>query len=206
MLQSVNPSNSNTCTFGPGLQYYWDRLTDTEKRMRLDEEGLFSLTLERVALEIANKTSGDLVVDAFCGAGGSAIGFARTGKKVIAIDAHSERLDMAKYNAALFNVSDNVEFICGDCLQIMPGLSPDTIFLDPPWGGTDYNEIERFRLSDFMPDGTKLLKVAISITNSVVIRLPKNFDLAELDTLERQYRVEKNLFNGNFMHYCAYFE
>jgi len=202
----MNPGNSDTCPFGPELQHYWDRLTDTEKRMRLDEEGLFSLTLERVALDIANKTPGDLVVDAFCGAGGSAIGFARTGKKVIAIDASPKRLDMAKYNASLYNVSDFIEFICGDCTKLFPELNADTIFLDPPWGGTDYNEIEMFRLSDFKPDGRVLLELSFNITDAVVVRLPKNFDLAELDTFERQYRFEMNLFNGNFMHYCAYFE
>ena len=98
----------------------------------LDEEGLFSLTLQPVTLHIAEKTPGDIIVDAFCGVGGSTLGFTRKGNKVIAIDNNPRRLGMARYNARLFDVDDHIKFIRGDCCDIIPTLKADTVFLDPP--------------------------------------------------------------------------
>ncbi|GJM16038.1 MAG: hypothetical protein DHS20C13_13650 [Thermodesulfobacteriota bacterium] len=174
--------------------------------MKLDEEGLYSLALESVALEIAERTPGDLILDAFCGLGGSAIGFARAGKSVVSIEKDQSRLEMAKYNASLFEVSDRIEFINGDSLELLTTLKADTIFLDPPWGGVDYNKREKFQLTDFEPDGTILLKLAFSITDSVVIRLPKNFDFSELQSFGRNYELEDNTLDKKLLHYCVYFK
>jgi len=197
---------NDICPLGPDLQHYWDRLSDREKNMKLDEEGLYSLALESVALEIAQRTPGDFILDAFCGLGGSAIGFARSGKNVIAIDVDKTRLEMAKYNAELFDVLDRIEFISGDSLELLSILKADTIFLDPPWGGTDYNKTEKFYLSNFEPDGTELLNLAFSVSDSVVIRLPKNFDFKELEKFGKYYELESNTLDRKLLHYCAYFD
>ena len=196
----------NKCPLGDNLQHYWDRLSELEKKMQFDEEGLFSLAPQRVALEIAKNTQGSLVVDAFCGVGGSAIAFALIGKKVIAVDSHKGRLNMAKSNARLFQVSSRIEFIEGDCIEMLPSLNPDSIFLDPPWGGTDYGEIGKFKLSNFEPDGEELLELSFSITDSVIMRLPKNFDLDKLKIVNKSYELQHNYLDGQFLHYCAYFQ
>jgi len=202
----MRSSPNEVCPLGAHLQHYWDRLSDKEKKMELDEEGLFSLTLQPVALDIAEKTPGGLVADAFCGAGGMAIAFARSGKRVIAIDNDEDRLGMARRNAALFGVGDAIDFLYGDTLEILPSLKPDSVFLDPPWGGTDYGEKGKFHLSDFDPDGRKLLNLAFSISESVVMRLPKNFELSELDSIGRDYGLEENMPDGRLIHYCVYFK
>jgi len=193
------------CPLGGHLQHYWDRLSDREKLMRMDEEGLFSLALETVALEIAERTPGEVVLDAFCGVGGMTIGFARTGKKVIAVDNDRKRLEMAKYNAGIFGVGDKIEFIYGDCKVVFSTLVPDTVFLDPPWGGTDYNQVSKFSLSDFEPDGSELLNMAFELSDSVVMRLPKNFDFEELKDINRSFEISRNTLNGKLLHYCVYF-
>ncbi len=196
---------NDICPLGDHLQHYWDRLSKQEREMEFDEEGLFSLTPQKVALEIADNTAGNIIVDAFCGVGGSAIGFALRGKKVIAIDSDSAKLNMAKNNSEIFGVSSLIEFAQGDCMQILPTLKPDTIFLDPPWGGTDYGNITEFKLSNFEPDGESLLDLSFSITNSVVMRLPKNFDLDELNQFNRKYELQENFLDGQLLHYCVYF-
>jgi len=201
----MNTETKNICPLGPHLQHYWDRLTEREREMMLDEEGLFSLALESVALHIAEKTPGDSIVDAFCGVGGSAIGFARKGKRVVAIDNDAHRLSMARHNAKLFGVEGNIEFLHGDCRALIPALQADAIFLDPPWGGTDYNKAEKFSLSDFEPDGRELLEPSFSLTPFVVLRLPKNFAREELDELGREYETERNTLDGRLLHYCVYF-
>jgi hypothetical protein len=54
----MKDSPSDVCPLGPHLQHYWDCLSDTEKRMEFDEEGLFSLALQPAAMEIRRKTPG----------------------------------------------------------------------------------------------------------------------------------------------------
>ena len=193
------------CPLGSHLQHYWDRLSGREKRMEFNEEGLFSLALESVALDIAEKTPGKTVADAFCGAGGMAIGFARVGKKVVAIDNNQKRLGMAERNASLFGVGSTIDFLLGDTEDLLPTLNPDAVFLDPPWGGTDYNEKGKFNFSDFESDGAKLIELAFSVCDWVVMRVPKNFDLPELESIGREYEMEKNMFKGLLLHYCVYF-
>ena len=56
------------------------------------------------------------------------------------------------------------------------------------------------------PDGRKLLNLAFSISESVVMRLPKNFELSELDSIGRDYGLEENMPDGRLLHYCVYFK
>ena len=149
------------CPFGPAMEKYWARLSPEEKCMRLDKEALYSLVVQPVALRTAAITPGQHVVDAFCGAGGSAIGFALAGKSVTAIEMNPERLEMARYNANLFGVSDRITFIEGDSLEILPTLDLSTVFLAPPWGGPEYTQRQLFTLDAFSPNGHGLLNLAL---------------------------------------------
>lgn len=49
-----------------------------DEGIKLDRESWFSVTPEVVARHIAEKYQYDVVLDAFCGAGGNTIQFART--------------------------------------------------------------------------------------------------------------------------------
>ncbi|MEM8953386.1 MAG: methyltransferase domain-containing protein [Verrucomicrobiota bacterium] len=197
--------NSESCPFGPSLERYWGRLSSEERRFSLDEEALYSLAIQEVALEISDAILGESVVDAFCGAGGLSIAMARRGKRVIAIDCSAERIRMARENAMVFEVEGEIEFICGDALQLVPALEADAILLDPPWGGTGYGRQERFLLSDFQPDGAELLEAAFASFREVVMRLPKNFCFPEIERLGRSFRIQENRNRDELLHYCVYF-
>ncbi|CAH2257418.1 jg15807 [Pararge aegeria aegeria] len=129
----------------PKMHKYWKKRHSLFHRfdegIKLDRESWFSVTPENVARHIATKYVYDVVVDAFCGAGGNTIQFAQTSKKVIAIDIDPVKLEMAKHNAAVYGVADRIEFIEGDFFEIGPTLSADMVFLSPPWGGPKYSEI-----------------------------------------------------------------
>ncbi len=95
------------CPFGPELQKYWDRryflFSAWDSGIQTDAEGIFSVKPESLAMTIAQTLPGQVVLDAFCGIGGSAIAFARMGKTVIAIDNHTGRIAMAKNNCSRDN-------------------------------------------------------------------------------------------------------
>lgn len=77
---------------------------------------------------------------------------------VLAIDINADRLDLARQNAAVYNVEDQIEFLQGDFLHLAPQLCGDVVFLSPPWGGPDYLSAEVFDIKTMMePDGYPLI-------------------------------------------------
>ena len=139
---------------------------------RLDEEARFSLTPEALALEVGKKASGSRVIDACAGAGGNAIGFARAGCTVTAIELDASRLEMARHNASLYGVGDRIEFIQGDARNLIREMKADILFIDPPWG-RDYNK-ERVALENLGPC-SEILQAADHISQRW-IKTPPSFD------------------------------
>ena len=112
------------------------------------------MTPEAIADHIAERCRCDVIIDAFAGAGGNAIAFARTCNYVIAIDIDPKRIEMARHNAEVYGVANYIEFICGDFLQLAPYLRGDVVFLSPPWGGPDYSHADVFDVETMMsPNG-----------------------------------------------------
>ncbi|ELW71973.1 Trimethylguanosine synthase [Tupaia chinensis] len=149
----------------PELAKYWVQryrlFSRFDDGIKLDREGWFSVTPEKIAEHIAGRVSQsfkcDTVVDAFCGVGGNTIQFALTGKRVIAIDIDPVKIDLARNNAEVYGVADKIEFICGDFLLLASSLKADVVFLSPPWGGPDYATAETFDIRTMMsPDGYPL--------------------------------------------------
>lgn len=146
------------------LKYWYRRFmlfSRFDQGVRLDRESWFSVTPETVAAHTAQRCKCDLIVDAFCGAGGNTIQFALTCERgieynctcnylhrlmffllllfaVIAIDIDAKKIEMARHNAEIYGVADRIEFIVGDFLQLSESFRADVVFLSPPWGGPDY--------------------------------------------------------------------
>lgn len=90
-------------------------------------------------------TGRSILVDAFAGAGGNSIAFARTGKwkRVYAIEKDPVVLQCAKHNAKVYGVDKQITWFEGDCFQVLKNqlkdLAPHSIiFASPPWGGMDF--------------------------------------------------------------------
>ncbi|XP_004602585.2 trimethylguanosine synthase [Sorex araneus] len=201
----------------PELAKYWAQryrlFSRFDDGIKLDREGWFSVTPEKIAEHIAGRVSEsfecDVVVDAFCGVGGNTIQFALTGKKVIAIDIDPVKIDLARNNAEVYGVADKIEFICGDFLLLAPGLKADVVFLSPPWGGPDYATAEIFDIRTMMsPDGFEVFRLSQKITNNIVYFLPRNADIdqvASLAGLGGQVEIEQNFLNNKLKTITAYF-
>lgn len=93
------------------------------------------------ALEYANLSGDETVIDAYCGIGTISLFLAQKAKKVYGVEVVREAIDDAKKNAKL-NHMDNVEFFVGEAEKVMPwwkaqGLKPDVIVVDPPRKGCE---------------------------------------------------------------------
>jgi len=104
---------------------------------QVDEDGRRFLTPEKLAVSLGKRAKASLVVDATAGCGGNAIGFARAGASVLAVELDPDRLKLARHNARVYGVQSRIQFICADATQRLATLSGDLLFLDPPWGEPD---------------------------------------------------------------------
>ncbi len=136
----------------------------------------FSLTPEALALELGERARGLRVIDACAGAGGNAIGFARAGCEVLAIELDRQRLAMAEHNARLYGVADRIEFVCGDACAIVPQRQADLLFIDPPWG----ERYDKARVTlDQLPPAAALIESSPHIPKKW-LNGPASFDPATL--------------------------
>jgi len=69
----------------------------------------------------------------------------------------STQVEMAKHNAAVYNVEQKIEFVIGDCLQLAPHFRVDVVFLSPPWGGPQYLKERFFDLKRIIPNGCEFI-------------------------------------------------
>ncbi len=192
---------TDACPFGPELQIYWDKryklFSKFDEGIQLDEEGLYSAMPETTGLEQAKHIVGSVIYDAFAGVGGTSIAYARAGKQVIATDINAKRLAMAEHNAQIYGVSNNIDFICADFFKMASHVEAHTVVLDPPWGGPAYKSKNVFHKENLVaqstildnPDGHAILNLALRYFSEVVLRVPLNFDLSELNSYNHQSRV-----------------
>ncbi|GKA70205.1 trimethylguanosine synthase-like protein isoform X1 [Tanacetum coccineum] len=188
----------------------------------MDEEGWFSVTPEDIAVRHAQRTvSGGVVVDCFAGVGGNSIQFASLGYHVIAIEIDPRKVKMAKNNAKIYGVENHIDFIVGDFLQLAPYLKFTTpvsfelgnvAFLSPPWGGPSYKKTDNFTLDLLKPvDGYTLFQVAQTITPNIIMFLPRNVDVFQVEELSwlssppLNVEIEENYVRGFLKGITAYF-
>ncbi|XP_078670961.1 uncharacterized protein LOC144911057 isoform X2 [Branchiostoma floridae x Branchiostoma belcheri] len=197
----------------PEMMKYWAQryrlFSKFDHGIRMDREGWFSVTPEKIAHHIAERCRCDLIVDAFCGVGGNAIQFAFTCERVIAIDIDPVKLECARHNAAIYGVADRIEFLQGDYLQLSGGLKADVVFLSPPWGGPDYLTADVFDIKTMMvPDGFEIFEKTKHITDNIAYFVPRNADVEQLVSLAGpggKVEVEQNFLNRKLKTVTAYY-
>ena len=131
------------------------------------------------AREYVGNIDDQVVFDLYSGTGTIAQMLAPVAKKVVGVEIIEEAVESARDNAVL-NHLDNCEFIAGDVMKVLDGLTelPDMIVLDPPRDG-----IHPKALNKIIRYGVKRM-VYISCKPTSLAR--------DLVTLQAEgYRVEK---------------
>ena len=93
------------------------------------------------AVEMAELTGRETVLDLYCGAGTITLALSRRAGRVIGAEIVPEAVDNARSNAKNNGV-ENVEFFCGDAGAVAAhlaaeGLRPDVVTVDPPRKGLE---------------------------------------------------------------------
>lgn len=198
----------------PAFVKYWNNryklFSKYDEGIQLRGECWYTITPEEIAADIARRCSKyDVILDAFCGAGGNAIQYALHCKKVITTDTDPEKLEMAKHNAQIYGVADKIEFILGDFFQVAPSLTADVVFLSPPWGGPSYLNYEEYQLSQVMEQygGEHVFNVSKQISDRIVYFLPRNINIQQVKSLDphNDVKIEETYLNDALFAITAYF-
>lgn len=223
---TIDQKTMSTISKGDKLYKYWAQrynlFTKFDHGIQLDQEAWYSVTPENIARHIAERVDTSLgfghyiVVDGFCGVGGNLIQFALVSPfvRVIGCDINPDRIRMAKNNAKVYGVQDRCEFILGDFMHIMHTLKShkiDAVFLSPPWGGVDYQDLGDYSLSSMTPNGFDVVRLCRKyLTDNIAFLMPRNIDLKEvklklLDRAHSLFECEQNMVGSKIKTITVYF-
>ncbi|OEH93382.1 23S rRNA (uracil(1939)-C(5))-methyltransferase RlmD [Bacillus solimangrovi] len=150
IVQNVNPKQTNVI-FGNetkllwGEEYLFDTIGDVKfaisARSFYQVNPIQTKVLYNKALEYAQLTGEETVIDAYCGIGTISLFLAQKAKKVYGVEIIPEAIEDAERNAKLNNI-ENVQFATGEAETVIPkwfeeGVRPDVIVVDPPRKGCE---------------------------------------------------------------------
>ena len=155
LVLSVNERRGNAVLgeafitlYGPG--YIEDNLCGLD--FRLSARSFYQVNhhqaqrLYRAAIEQAEITKDDTVLDLYCGVGTITLSMASAAGKVIGVEVVPQAVEDARDNARR-NGIENAEFFCGDAGQAAleleaKGVKADVVIVDPPRKGLNADTIE----------------------------------------------------------------
>jgi 23S rRNA (uracil1939-C5)-methyltransferase len=150
IVQNINSEKTNVI-LGAQCVTLWgkDTITDYigEFKFQISPLSFFQVNsiqteiLYSKALEYANLSGGEVVLDAYCGTGSISLFLSKKAKKVYGVEIVAEAIENAKINAVENNIV-NTEFIVGEAEKIIPellckGVKADVVVVDPPRKGCD---------------------------------------------------------------------
>ncbi len=140
-------------------------------------------THKDVAAWRAKRLACDTIIEAGAGVGMQTIAFAKTCKKVIAIEKDHRKMAYCRENCKAAGVT-NVELIEGDAMQVVGSLPKvDIVFLDPE---RPAQEEARNLGQNFSPPLHDFIKAYGEISQSLAIELPPHTKTIDIDG-EREY-------------------
>ncbi len=175
---------------------YYDKLfpvydnKEILNRLKIDFESVSYISspiyAEKITKIIMNhcKANKLIISDCTAGCGGDTISFLNKFKKVYSFERNLIRFNYLLNNIKQYKLTKKSHIYCANFTNILKQIDDhNVVYIDPPWGGKDYNKTKQLRLNinnmslesfilDFIEDDkTK------KIPNLIVLKLPCNYDL-----------------------------
>ena len=91
---------------------------------------------------------------------------------------------MAKHNAAIYGATPRIHFVTKDFLLLDKAHdfseNVEVVFVSPPWGGVLYAQRQVYDLNVIKPAFSEVLRKALSLSDNVVLFLPRNVSIVQL--------------------------
>lgn len=157
IVQNINLKRTNVI-FGGETRTIWGKDTITDYigpfQFKISARSFFQINTPQAeilyakALQYAELSGKETVIDAYCGTGTIALFLAQKAARVFGIEVIPEAIENARDNAKLNGVK-NAEFLVGDAVDVLPrmydeGIRSDVIVVDPPRAGCDKTVLDTF--------------------------------------------------------------
>jgi hypothetical protein len=205
LFNKINPKYKNQfnekkeilITNNKYIQLYYPKLpsTGSPNELMFSNVGLYSISKPYATKQILDIIKNKLIklnllpsklilTDATAGLGGDTIAFAKEFNYVNSIEIQPIHHKIIKNNTKLFNLN-NINHINGDYTKIYDKIKQDIVFIDSPWGGTEYTglKIAEMRLFGSSLTFNKFIKVLLKKSVIIFLKTPINFDLKGLKKL-----------------------
>ena len=150
VVLNINEKKGNTILGEKCITVYGkDTILDTlcESKFNIGAKSFYQVNhdqcekLYTLAIESANLTKNDVIIDAYCGIGTIGIIASKYVNKVYGVEIVDEAIKNAKANAKL-NKVDNISFVCAKAEEqikkwMNEEIKPSVVFVDPPRKGCD---------------------------------------------------------------------
>lgn len=177
---------------------------DKINKLLIDDESLMYISRRTDAMTITTIICDHLkqidmiaydttLVDMTAGVGGNTLSFCDKFKKVYAIELDETRVKYLENNINIYGFR-NATVIHDDSLKHVATMIPgsfDICFIDPPWGGKHYKEIQDMKLTLSDVSIETVIEIIFTQQNPrlVCIKLPKNYDIYYFYCKLRQYKI-----------------
>lgn len=145
---NINKQNTNVILSDKTVTLWGsDTITDTllGKKFVISPNSFYQVNhnqcekLYSKAIEYAQLSGEETVIDLYCGAGTIGLSMAGKAKQVVGIEIVEQAIENAKINAKINNIN-NAQFICADAFKgagilEKQHIKPDVVILDPPRKG-----------------------------------------------------------------------
>jgi predicted RNA methylase len=177
---------------------------EQQRSMQINKEARYSITECRSAdkitqkiLSLPNISRRSTVTDMTACVGGNVLSFSKSFQTVNAVELDPTRYEMLRHNVEEVVRRKNVKFHQGNGIDMVLGgaVRQDVVFVDPPWGGTNYLSANELML--YMTDGSnrrynlgELTRELMNHARYVALKVPTNFALNDFCEIVSPYQVQ----------------
>lgn len=160
-------------------------------KLKLTDEGAYSITRRRDAERILSiiktvlkDTTAHTITDATGCVGGDTIHFGLHFQKVDSIEINPSNFETLQNNVSVYGLT-NVILHLGDSVTMF-NWKTDVLYIDPPWGGPNYKEVENLDLymsSKRIDQWLEEILLRKNRPRYILLKLPQNFNFTRLNFL-----------------------
>jgi 16S rRNA G966 N2-methylase RsmD len=182
---------------GHNLKYIFPYLKNKSlyNYLKIDNESLYYISHKNISSKITNiiiqnlkkhkiNKENIIITDCTGGVGGDTIQFAQTFRFVYSIEIDKTRFNYLNNNLNIYG-SKNVKLFNDDFLNILSTIpNHHIVFIDPPWGGSEYKNLKNIRLKISnkyeLEDLCEMILFNKNIKKNplfICLKLPKNYDI-----------------------------
>lgn len=153
--QNINDAHSNVIMGPQSITLYGEEEIEdqlSEVTFNISDQSFYQINshqtekLYQQALDYAQLTGDEIVLDTYCGIGTIAIYMAENARHVYGVEVVPSVINDANQNATK-NQLENTTFVCGKAEEVIlkwkaEGIRPDVVMVDPPRKGCDETFLE----------------------------------------------------------------